>query len=918
MYSRFTGFTWVIVCLWLTAAACTTLAAEQGLVGHWTFDEGKGTLAKDSSGNNINGLIKGGAVFVKRGDGFALKLDGEDDFVDCRKRRLLAVESAGSVELWFNPEEFQGGLVNWSTGGGWNDERLVLAFNTYSGGNDLMTVTADGQGYSQQAVEAPQKGVWNHFVLTFDSRRMILYRDGAPRQSLSVTVRPKLKGVPFWVGKCQGLGKATFKGLIDEVRVYNRPLSAQEVLARYKKQAVSFGKDTTAFFRPVLKVEALPDPGRIVAHADYALMEPLPTGAQVEVEVRRGAADKPLARGQQKAVPRLREAVLNIAAGQLPRGKYQVRAIVKDAAGKPFGKPSVQAVDWPGQSAAFKDVKILNNIVWELLNAKPVTFKRSMQYTFTQPKRRWVHIACKAKAEESLRLSLPLAPNRSDVMVFDGEDGEKETMRFLPAGKHTLLLRVQGTCRVDRLVVRSIPELIYANYGSNPHVKECGPYDDAFKRKYLFKNVNTFAGGASAAAAQAWRKRGGKWVVQCSVPRTIDKKPIRVDAAYNFITRHEAFKNPAFDGVIADEFGNSDPICAVYAKAWLKAHSRPKFARKFYYPYANHFYTGPEGRAFMKALKKTGSAIAWKRYLKAQPDEETARDFIRAELVARARKYRELCPGSLGTIAVCFGYFSEPPEFLNANPQANYKKYLDMQFNLVANDPAFWGTYGLMTYLASYSDEETVRWASHLFRHYGIEGNTKPATNDPYDSPHLANGDLADGTKGWTLAPAEANSIRTVHRPGFGWLQGRYPPTPEGDTALLMARSAEKPNSFSQEIKALEPGRVYTFRMFTGDYKDLSKKQKHAVTVKLDNVTLVPGRSFTHICANCYSHHHGPFNRTHKAWMNYHWYLFRATGKTGRVTVTDWAGDDNPGGPVGQQLMFNFLQVHPYFPRSGE
>ena len=48
--------------------------------------------------------------------------------------------------------------------------------------------------------------------------------------------------------------------------------------------------------------------------------------------------------------------------------------------------------------------------------------------------------------------------------------------------------------------------------------------------------------------------------------------------------------------------------------------------------------------------------------------------------------------------------------------------------------------------------------------------------------------------------------------------------------------------------------------------------------------------------------------------MNYHWYLFRANDMAARVTITDWESQDEPGGPLGQQLMFNYAQVHPYYP----
>jgi len=40
--------------------------------------------------------------------------------------------------------------------------------------------------------------------------------------------------------------------------------------------------------------------------------------------------------------------------------------------------------------------------------------------------------------------------------------------------------------------------------------------------------------------------------------------------------------------------------------------------------------------------------------------------------------------------------------------------------------------------------------------------------------------------------------------------------------------------------------------------------------------------------------------------MNYHWYLFRVKDTAARVTITDWESQNEPGGPRGQQLMFNF------------
>ena len=37
-----------------------------------------------------------------------------------------------------------------------------------------------------------------------------------------------------------------------------------------------------------------------------------------------------------------------------------------------------------------------------------------------------------------------------------------------------------------------------------------------------------------------------------------------------------------------------------------------------------------------------------------------------------------------------------------------------------------------------------------------------------------------------------------------------------------------------------------------------------------------------------------------------------AKGESAKLTVTDWTSDKDPGGPVGQELMFNFIEIQPY------
>jgi len=137
----------------------------------------------------------------------------------------------------------------------------------------------------------------------------------------------------------------------------------------------------------------------------------------------------------------------------------------------------------------------------------------------------------------------------------------------------------------------------------------------------------------------------------------------------------------------------------------------------------------------------------------------------------------------------------------------------------------------------------------------------------------------------------------------LGRIQGRYEAGQQGDAILVTRRSGKAPNLFSQEIRNLESGRLYSFRMFSADHKDLSNRAQHALRIDFDNAELVPEKCFTHVAAN----------PRRKAFLNWHVRIFRAQGKTATLRVSDWAGDKAPGGLIGQELMYNFIKVQPYW-----
>ena len=237
---------------------------------------------------------------------------------------------------------------------------------------------------------------------------------------------------------------------------------------------------------------------------------------------------------------------------------------------------------------------------------------------------------------------------------------------------------------------------------------------------------------------------------------------------------------------------------------------------------------------------------------------------------------------------------------------------MDVQFQALATDPTFWGLYGVMEYMAAYADEESLRYAQRLFRHYCIEGRRERFSSDPYVLPHLQNPDFADGLRGWTVEGAEPNAIAAGSMEGFSWLQGRYPKTTEGDRFCAMRRSANGPNRVSQTLKALEPGRLYSLKFISAATEQLDQAQQLAVAVEIANAELLPEYTFQFTYPSCYSHEHGPYSREHPAHMNFHRVVFRPRASSATLTIGDWVTGTEPGGPIGQVIAFNFVEVQPF------
>jgi len=326
------------------------------------------------------------------------------------------------------------------------------------------------------------------------------------------------------------------------------------------------------------------------------------------------------------------------------------------------------------------------------------------------------------------------------------------------------------------------------------------------------------------------------------------------------------------------------------------------------------------GTNFIRTLMDCGYRVALERYLHEMSSEEGSKNALQT-FVDGIADWEAKEPGVKKQMIVVFGLFSMPPGGINKQPNVDYHVWMDQQMNTVANHPLMSGIGGLEWWTSVLADEETVRFVGKLYRHYAIEGQTKMLTKDPLFLAHIHNADFEKGTEGWALHPAEERSIAANSFPRYGRIEGRYmglgrPADPEhiGDTFLWMKRSAKGPNRFSQTIKDLEPGRLYSMKMFSCDYNDLlnpkAKKLQEATrftgSIVLEGVDVDTKRSF----AEMYSSNPEP---TIPVWITYHWNVFRAKGRTAKVIVSDWPSTPAAGDTFGQEQAFNFLEIQPYW-----
>ena len=212
-----------------------------GLVGYWSFD-GQYTTStdgtKDVSNNGNYGQFKNGVKPVAGVVGQALSFDGVDDYVQVSNSAILNITDAITVEAWvYNTRTYGGASYDQIFGKAmdvaysayWQQSSGIIVFRLY-----LAATSTDKVQRNLNANQKIEVNVWKHLVFTYNGSTMKIYVNGSLDNTVNYSGSIGTNADYFGIGKDPDRNYY-FTGLIDEVRIYNRALSADEVMQHYQQ-----------------------------------------------------------------------------------------------------------------------------------------------------------------------------------------------------------------------------------------------------------------------------------------------------------------------------------------------------------------------------------------------------------------------------------------------------------------------------------------------------------------------------------------------------------------------------------------------------------------------------------------------------------------------------------------------------------
>jgi hypothetical protein len=261
----------LLLFLFISLLAHTQLP-RRGLIAYYPFDN---TSAADKSGNGNNGNIIGN---VKHGyDRFgnscgALDFDGATGYINVpNTSSIQSPESEFSVSAWIKMKPGKTPNIKWITlickgiEPKETDNNPQYRIQALEGPQSTVSINTDFTEYWTQSLSFD---IWYFYTQVYDGNEVAVYLDGQKVWNFAYNKRLTPNNAPLEIGRDIPGSTEFFCGSMDELRIFNKGLTPNEVAALYNDQTGSVFSnrfDITTLQNIVVKTE----PGKCFAKVSY-------------------------------------------------------------------------------------------------------------------------------------------------------------------------------------------------------------------------------------------------------------------------------------------------------------------------------------------------------------------------------------------------------------------------------------------------------------------------------------------------------------------------------------------------------------------------------------------------------------------------------------------------------------------------
>ncbi len=215
---------WVVLSILMLVAAPAQAAPNP--VAAFGFNEGTGTAVSDASGTGNHGTTTSTTWAAMGRFGSALSFNGSTSQVTVPDSNSLDLTTGLTLEAWVNPIQLSGSwrtvIFKQTTSG------MAYALFAANGGNRPVGQVQIGAEQNATGPAALPLNAWTHVATTYDGATLRLFVNGAQVASKPQTGSAAVSNAVLRIGR-NSIWSEPFRGLIDEVRIYDRALAATEI-----------------------------------------------------------------------------------------------------------------------------------------------------------------------------------------------------------------------------------------------------------------------------------------------------------------------------------------------------------------------------------------------------------------------------------------------------------------------------------------------------------------------------------------------------------------------------------------------------------------------------------------------------------------------------------------------------------------